>query len=100
MAAAIIFAAKAALVGLACALAVEHGPDGVPVNAVSPGGAKTAMAGDEPEVVEVVEEIHTLKRVAEPEKIAAAALDLLSNGASFVTGSAFMVDGGNSICKA
>ena len=43
--------------------------------------------------------MHALKRMAEPEEIAKAALFLASDAASFVTGAAMFADGGNSICK-
>ena len=57
------------------------------------------MAGDDPAFHEWVKGLHALKRMAEPDEIARAALFLVSNESSFVTGSALMVDGGNSINK-
>jgi hypothetical protein len=92
-------AAKAGLIGLTQVLAVEHGPENIRVNALLPGGTKTAMAGDDPAFHEYVAGIHALKRMAEPEEIARAAEFLLSDAASFVTGSAMLCDGGNSISK-
>ena len=59
----------------------------------------TPMAGDDAGAHEVVRGFHALKRMAEPSEIANAALFLLSDQASFVTGSAMIVDGGNSINK-
>lgn len=96
-------ASKAGLVGLSQCLAVEYGPVGIRVNALLPGGTKTPMAGDfsnDPDAEQVVAGFHALKRMAEPEEIADAALFLASEAASFVTGSAMYVDGGNSIMKA
>ncbi len=93
-------AAKAGLVGLVQVLAVEHGTEKVRVNALLPGGTMTPMAGDDPSFHEVVRGFHALKRIAEPSEIAQAAMFLLSPEASFVTGSAMIVDGGNSITKA
>ena len=93
-------ASKAALIGLTQVLAVEHGADKVRVNALLPGGTKTEMAGDDPRAHEWVSGLHALKRMAEPAEIAQAALFLLSDQASFVTGSAMVADGGNSIYKA
>ncbi len=96
-------ASKAGLVGLTQCLAVELGQSGIRVNALLPGGTKTPMAGDfsdDPAAAEGIAQMHALKRVAEPEEIAKAALFLASDTASFVTGSAMLVDGGNSICKA
>lgn len=92
-------AAKAGLIGLTQVLATEHGPDGIRANALLPGGTKTAMAGDDPEFHEFVVGLHALKRMAEPKEIAQAAMFLLSDQASFVTGAAFIADGGNSINK-
>ncbi|MEP2707482.1 MAG: SDR family oxidoreductase [Roseibium sp.] len=93
-------AAKAGLIGLTQVLAVEHGAESIRVNALLPGGTKTAMAGDDPAFHEYVAGLHALKRMAGPEEIARAALFLLSDAGSFVTGSAMLCDGGNSITKA
>ncbi len=92
-------AAKAGLIGLTQVLAVEHGADNIRVNALLPGGTKTPMAGDDPGFHEVLRGFHALKRMANPTEIAKAALFLLSDHASFVTGSAMLADGGNSINK-
>jgi NAD(P)-dependent dehydrogenase (short-subunit alcohol dehydrogenase family) len=95
-------AAKAGLIGLAQVLAAEHGREGIRVNALLPGGTRTAMAGDvltNPETESFLGGLHALARIAEPEEIAQAALFLASDAASFVTGSAMTVDGGNSIFK-
>ncbi|UES57338.1 SDR family oxidoreductase [Roseibium aggregatum] len=92
-------AAKAGLVGLTQVLAVEHGPENIRVNALLPGGTKTEMGGDDPAFREYIAGLHALKRMAEPEEIAKAAAFLLSDASSFVTGSAMLCDGGNSISK-
>lgn len=92
-------AAKAGLVGLTQVLAVEHGMQNIRFNALLPGGTRTAMAGDDPAFHEVVNGFHALKRMAKPDEIAQAALFLLSDQSSFVTGSAMIADGGNSITK-
>lgn len=92
-------AAKAGLIGIVQVLAVEHGPENIRVNALLPGGTQTAMAGDDPEFHAFVRGLHALKRMAEPSEIAEAALFLLSDMSSFVTGSAMLADGGNSISK-
>lgn len=93
-------AAKAGLIGLTQVLAVEHGPDNIRVNALLPGGTKTEMAGEDPAFHDYVAGLHALKRMAEPEEVARAAQFLLSDAGSFVTGSAMLCDGGNSITKA
>ncbi|MFY0679371.1 MAG: SDR family oxidoreductase [Thalassovita sp.] len=95
-------ASKSGLIGLAQVLATEHGADGIRANTLLPGGTKTAMAGDwdtNADLKGFYESIHALKRMAEPQEIAQAALFLASDQSSFVTGSAMVVDGGNSINK-
>lgn len=92
-------ASKAGLIGMTQVLAAEHGVDGIRVNALLPGGTKTAMAPDDPQMLDFIGGLHALKRLAEPEEIARAALFLLSDQASFMTGTAMLVDGGNSINK-
>jgi len=93
-------ASKAGLVGLTQALATEFGPRGIRVNALLPGGTDTPLAREmnsTPEALAGVANLHALKRMAEPAEIAQAALFLASAAASFVTGSAMLVDGGVSI---
>ncbi|MEO1310777.1 MAG: SDR family oxidoreductase [Pseudomonadota bacterium] len=92
-------ASKAGLIGLAQTLAVEYGTKNVRVNTLLPGGTRTAMAPNDPTALDAIADFHALKRIAEPEEIAAAALYLLSDLSSFMTGSAMTVDGGNSIAK-
>ncbi len=92
-------AAKAGLIGMTQVLAAEHGAENIRVNALLPGGTKTPMAGDDASFHEVVAGFHALKRMAEPTEIAQVASFLLSERASFVTGSAVVADGGNSITK-
>ncbi len=96
-------ASKAGLIGLTQCLAAEVGAKGIRVNALLPGGTKTPMAGDfsdDPSMEETIAGFHALKRMAEPDEIAQAALFLASDAASFMTGAAMVVDGGNSILKA
>jgi NAD(P)-dependent dehydrogenase (short-subunit alcohol dehydrogenase family) len=93
-------AAKAGVIGLVQVLAVEGGQHGVRVNALLPGGTDTPGARDfieDPGSRAFVERMHALKRIADPDEIAAAALFLASDAAGFVTGSAMRVDGGVSI---
>ena len=92
-------AAKAGIIGMTQVLAVEHGADKIRINALLPGGTRTEMAGDDPKTHDWVSGLHALKRMAEPEEIAQAAMFLISDQASFVTGSEMIVDGGNSINK-
>lgn len=93
-------ASKAGIIGLMKTLAVELGSEGIRVNAILPGGTATSMAEawvDTPEKLAFVENLHALKRRAEPEEIARSVLFLASDAASFMTGSAMLVDGGVSI---
>ena len=68
-------------------------------NALLPGGTDTPMAQEmngTPEALAQVARLHALRRIAQPEEIARAALFLASTAASFVTGSALLV--GRSAC--
>lgn len=96
-------ASKAALVGLTQALATEFGARGVRVNALLPGGTDTPMGREmnsTPQALSKVASLHALQRLAHPEEIARAALFLVSDAASFVTGSALFADGGVSVYRA
>lgn len=90
-------ASKAGLIGLVQVLATELGTLGIRANALLPGGTRTRLLPEGAE--EQIASFHALKRIAEPEEIAAAALFLASDEARFVTGTAMLVDGGNSITK-
>jgi NAD(P)-dependent dehydrogenase (short-subunit alcohol dehydrogenase family) len=95
-------ASKAGVIGLAQVIAAEYGPRGIRANALLPGGTDTPMgreAAPTAEARQFVESLHALKRLAEPEEIARAALFLVSDAASFVTGTALRVDGGVSITR-
>jgi NAD(P)-dependent dehydrogenase (short-subunit alcohol dehydrogenase family) len=94
-------AAKAGVVGLTKSLALEEGPFGIRVNAVSPGYTRTRLVVDALEATadsEAAErEIaakHPLRRIAEPEEVASMIVVLASPFASFVTGADIAVDGG------
>ena len=93
-------ASKAGIIGLTQVLAAEFGPKGIRANAILPGGTDTAatqaMIGT-PESRAFVEGLHALKRLASPEEIARSVLYLASDGSSFTTGTALLVDGGVSI---
>lgn len=97
-------ASKAGMIGLMKVLAVEYGAKGVRVNALLPGGTDTPASvtnapGATPELLAFVEGLHALKRLARPEEIAHCALHLASDASSFVTGAAFLADGGVSVCR-
>ncbi|MFD1327031.1 SDR family oxidoreductase [Mycoplana ramosa] len=93
-------ASKSGLVGLVQVLASEYGPKGIRVNALLPGATDTPMGRDvanTPEAREFVAGLNALKRIAQPEEIARAALFLCSDASSFITGTAMLVDAGVSI---
>lgn len=91
-------AAKAGLMGLVKGLTADYGALGIRANALLPGGTATDMAGNAAQR-EWAAGLHAMKRIAEPDEIARAALFLASDMATFVTGSALWVDGGNSAVK-
>jgi len=90
-------AAKHGVLGLTRTGAVEYSGRGIRVNAICPGWINTAMAVSElsrPELAEWIIRQHPIGRVGEPEEIAAVAVWLCSDAASFVTGAALAADGG------
>jgi NAD(P)-dependent dehydrogenase (short-subunit alcohol dehydrogenase family) len=95
-------ASKSGLIGLTQALAAEFGPKNVRVNAVLPGAVDTDMyreMNDTPDKQGFVTNLHALKRVAGPDEVARSVLYLASDDASFVSGTASLVDGGASITR-
>lgn len=89
-------AAKAALDHAVRLLAVELNPR-VRINAVAPGAILTealAMVSDQPEILSALEQNTPLRRIGEPDDIAAATLYLASPASSYVTGQVLAVDGG------
>ena len=91
-------ASKAGLIGLVQSLASEHAAEGVRVNALLPGGTITPAGGEgNPGVMEFIANLHPMKRMASAKEIAQAALFLLSDRSSFMTGSPVIADGGMSV---
>lgn len=77
-------------------MAIDHARDGIRVNAIAPGPTDTPMLRrnmSQPEI-EAFAATFPAQRLGKPEELAAAALFLASDEASFVTGSIFAVDGG------
>lgn len=92
-------ASKSGLIGLTQALAVEHGEQGVRVNALLPGATDTAMFREHNGTAEAqsfIANLTAMRRIAQPEEIARSALYLAAT-ATFSTGTALLVDGGVSI---
>ncbi|TDN69982.1 glucose 1-dehydrogenase [Paraburkholderia sp. BL10I2N1] len=91
---------KAGVLGLTRAAAVDYGKKSIRVNAILPGVTKTPMVSSlvsNPQFAELLPRIearHAMGRLGMPEEIAAAAVWLLSDQASFVTGAELAVDGG------
>lgn len=95
-------ASKAGLIGFTQALATEYGANNIRVNALLPGGTDTPMGrgfADTPEALQIVRNMHALKRIALAEEIAQSALYLASDASSFTTGTALLADGGVSISR-
>jgi len=90
---------KAAIVGMTKVMALEWGPHGITVNAISPTVVETelgrqAWAG---EVGEAMKKLIPSRRFAQPEEVALAALYLASPAAAMVNGADLAIDGGYTI---
>lgn len=92
---------KAAILQLTRNQAMDLAPDGIRVNAVSPGWTWSNIMdqltdGNRAKTDTVAAPFHLLGRVADPEEVASAVLFLCSDDASFITGTDLCVDGGYS----
>lgn len=94
-------ATKGGILALTRALAVDNAKYNIRVNAVSPGATDTPMIQSAYDAVEGFYDYWSnaapIRRMAQPEDVANAALFLLSDEAGYITGQNLMVDGGLSI---
>ncbi len=92
-------ASKGGVVLLTKQMAIDYGPQGIRINCICPGMIETPMtagvrAPGAEELRDTLRGYHNLGRFGKPEEIASAALFLASEDASFVHGTALVVDGG------
>ena len=94
-------ATKGAIIALTKAMAIDHGKDGIRVNCICPGYIDAGLAWGyfevqpDPAAARVAAgKLHALWRIGKPEEVARVAVFLASDDASFMTGSAVVVDGG------
>jgi NAD(P)-dependent dehydrogenase (short-subunit alcohol dehydrogenase family) len=97
-------AAKGGVIALTRSIAADFGRDGIRCNCICPGYVDTGMAGryldSQPDPARAraeVASLHAVGRVGRPDDVAVCAQFLASDAAGFVTGSAFVVDGGLSL---
>jgi NAD(P)-dependent dehydrogenase (short-subunit alcohol dehydrogenase family) len=91
---------KAAVISMTQTLAIELGGSGIRVNAIAPGLVETKFASalvQNREIVNRIVEKTPLQRYAQPSELGGAAVFLVSDASSFVTGHTLVVDGGMTI---
>jgi acetoacetyl-CoA reductase len=91
-------ASKAGLVGMTKTIAAENVRRGVTANAILPGMVATEKVREmPPEILEALDELLPMGRLARPEEVAALAAFLCSDDAGYITGEAIGVDGGTAL---
>ena len=94
-------ATKGAIIALTKAMAIDHGKEGIRVNCICPGYIDAGLAwgyfeaqSDPAAARAAAGKLHALWRIGRPEEVGRLAVFLASDDASFMTGSAVVVDGG------
>ncbi len=94
-------ATKGAIIALTKAMAIDHGKEGIRVNCICPGYIDAGLAEgyfqaqpDPTAARTAAGKLHALWRIGQPEEVGRVAVFLASDEASFMTGSAVVVDGG------
>lgn len=89
---------KSALAGLTRSMAIDLGDSGIRVNCIEPAATDTPMLKEgfqaNPDRLEQLHAMHPLRRIAQPQEIAALACFLASDEAAFITGATLPLDGG------
>lgn len=93
-------ASKAGVIGLTKASALDYAQKNIRVNTIMPAVIETPMTKEgvfiqTPGLEDILRAQHPMGRFGRPEEVAGAALWLCSDAASFITGHALAVDGGN-----
>jgi len=98
---AVYCASKGAVHALTRAMACDHGPENIRVNAVCPGYVNTPMlqsffgeSGDIASLEKAVRDVHPIQRYGEPEDIANMVNWLAGGEARYASGQLFIIDGG------
>lgn len=90
--------AKAGMIGFTRTLAREVGPDGITVNAITPGAIQTEseleMFPEQAQLATRMNQLQSIKRRGRPDDIAGAVVFLASDASAFITGQTINIDGG------